>query len=246
MSTIAIYGNVSGDVSEDTPAVRTGSEYGDSKIEAERLCREYMQAGVPLTILRPTIVYGPFSESWTVEFVQRLRSGRWLIPREQSNGICNLLYVDDLVAATLRALERPEAVGEAFNVNGGERVTWYQYFEVLNDAMGLATLTPKSSVYSRSAAWAMMPVRKTAKLLLQRFEAPIMALYQRSAAAKRLMRLAEHAIRTTPTTAEFRLYSRQAYFRTDKAERLLGFDPLFSMREGIALSMAWLRHHRYV
>ena len=76
----------------------TGGEYGDSKIDAEKLCFEYLAKGVPITILRPSIIYGPFSNTWVVRTAQRLQSGNWGVFDKYGNGICNLIYVDDLVS----------------------------------------------------------------------------------------------------------------------------------------------------
>jgi nucleoside-diphosphate-sugar epimerase len=71
-------------------------------------------------------------------------------------------------------------------------------------------------------------------------------LYKRNALAKIVMRKAESVIRQTPTVAEYDLYSRDLSFPIGKAERLLGYRPVFTMADGVALSAAWLRHHRYV
>ena len=62
------------------------------------------------------------------------------------------MYVDDLVSAVLLALDKDEAVGEAFNVNGSERPSWQEYFEALNAALGLAPLRGSSRAASRLSA----------------------------------------------------------------------------------------------
>ncbi len=246
LSTVAVYGDAEGALSEDSPTQSGVSEYGDSKLEAERLCREFGARGLPITILRPTIVYGPFSESWTVEFAVRLRAGRWMLPEQYCRGRCNLLYVDDLVTAVRLALQSEQAHGETFVINGPDDVTWNDYFHALNTAMGLPPLRAESTMASRLAASCMMPVRKSAKFALKRFKEPILALYKRSDLLKTIMRKAETRIRQTPTTNEFRLYSRNVSFPAAKAERLLGYRPAYPMAAGVALSVAWLKHHRYI
>jgi nucleoside-diphosphate-sugar epimerase len=197
-------------------------------------------------ILRPTIVYGPFSASWTIEPAQRLASGHWLIPAAYASGTANVVYVDDLVQAIVLALKREAAIGEAFNVNGGERITWHTYFNALNEALSLPSLNPRGRLSSRVAASAMMPVRTGARLLLKHFQRPINILYQRSRLAKAAMRHAEKLIRRTPTVSEFDLYSRDVCFVTEKAQQLLGYKPLFGLQEGVSLSAAWLKHLRIV
>ena len=240
LSTIEVYGDASGTVSESDPPRATGREYGDSKIGAEAACREAIAAGQEVVVLRPTVVYGPFSDLWTVEFAQRFRSGPFL-PEADCRGVCNLVYVDDVVGAMLRALTAPGVVGEAFNVNGPDRVTWNQYFEALNAALGNPPLARESVVRARLRAGLMQPVRKGAKLALKRFQRPIMAAYQRSRIAQRIMKSAETRIRQTPSPAEFSLYSRTAHYDNSKAAAVLGYTPRFTMSEGVALSAAWLR-----
>ena len=75
LSTIEVYGVTSGVVTEDMQMRATGREYGDSKMAAEEVCREAAARGQEVVILRPTVVYGPYSDLWTVEFAQRFRSG---------------------------------------------------------------------------------------------------------------------------------------------------------------------------
>jgi nucleoside-diphosphate-sugar epimerase len=246
LSTVAVFGeDVEGTVSEATPPGAALTPYGRSKTDAEAVCREFIAQGVPLTVLRPTIVYGPFSEGWVVEFVSRMRKGRWLLPSADCQGPCNLVYVDDLVAAIEQALTDPRAVGETFIVNGPDHVTWQDYFVALNRAAGFPELRAQSRAASHVAAAVMMPVRKTAKLLLQRFKDPILTLYKRNALIRRLMKQAESAIRQTPTTGEFGLYSRQVRYSAEKIERVLEFRPRVSMARGLELVGPWLKHHRY-
>lgn len=247
LSSVAVYGTQSGVIDESTPFQPSGNKYGDSKIDTEEVCWKYGREGFPVVVLRPSIVYGPFSDLWTVEFAERMATGRWMLPREYCEGTCNLVYVDDLVAAVIRGLTSGTGINEAYNINGPElSITWNQYFDALNGALGLPPLKPQGRTSARLAAAAMQPVRTGAKLLLKRFQEPIMGLYKRSALAKAVMKQAESAIRQTPTASEFDLYSRKLSFPSTKAERLLGYKPVFDMADGVALSAGWLRHHRYV
>ncbi len=246
LSTSEVYGDVAGDVDERHPIGPGHSDYARSKIAAERVCAEYMARGLPLVVLRPSIVYGPFSETWTVKVAQRLLSGRWTLPEDACRGTCNLVYVDDLVAAIVLALRTDQAVGEAFNVNGGERVTWTQYFRALGESLGAGIVDPPGALTARAGAWLLQPVRTSAHFLLRHQRDRIMALYERYRPVRRLMRSTESLLRTVPATGEYRLYSRTAFYVTEKARRLLGYRPSFTMARGIAWSAAWLRHEGYL
>ena len=246
LSTVAVFGQQQGSLTEASAWDPGSNPYGRSKVRTEEICAEYVERGLAITVLRPTIVYGPYSNIWTVEFAQRLSTGEWFLPERYTQGICNLVYVDDMVKAVMLSLENEKAIGQTFIVNGEERPTWNEYFHALNDALGLPPLNPASALRSRMKAGLMMPVRKTAKFILKRFQPLVLRIYQRSNLAKTLMRHAETAIKNSPTGAEFELYSLRVSYEGQKARELLGYRPAFSMRDGVELSVAWLRDHQYV
>lgn len=122
-------------LTEATPVRRVGDAYCDGKIEAERVALEYHRVhGLPVTVLRPTIVYGPFG--WYSAAVARAaREGR-LVLVDGAPGVCNCLYVDNLVQAILLAATRPQAVGEIFHISDAKPVTWREYLERHARALG--------------------------------------------------------------------------------------------------------------
>ena len=245
VSTIDVYGGEDGEMRETQPLRRTGALYGDTKIEAEEACQA-AAAGLNISIIRPTIVYGPFSNLWTVEFAERLQRRPWTLPRERASGVCNAVYVDDVVQGILLGLDHPAAVGQAFNINGAEAPTWFEYFTALNQHMGLPPIEAESSTRAFLHAWVTKPIRDGAKFALRRFKPQITALYQRSALAKKAMKRTEAMLRAAPTPGEFRLYGRSATYPITKAQQLLGYRPRFPLDEGLRLSAAWLRHHGYI
>lgn len=243
LSTCDVYGTADGTVTEERALEKTGSGYGDSKVDAEKVCREYRDRGLSVTVLRPTLVYGPFSESWTVEFAERIVGSGWMIPESFGTGTCNLLYVDDLVSAVLAGLSRERAGGEAFNVNGPSGVTWNRYLRLLAASLGREQVEPDGEMEARVSAALMMPVRKTAKALLERFEGPIMAIYQRSSVAESLMKALEHRVRMVPTTGEYEMYGKEVRYSTEKIREKLNWSPAVDVTDGVTLSARWLQHH---
>ena len=241
LSTIDVYGTPVGEIDESHATPKTGKPYGDMKIDAEAACQDAAARGLPVTLLRPTLVHGPFSATWTIAYAQRLQSPPWLVAEADAAGTCNLIYVDDLVGFVMAALDAQTVPGEAFNVNGRERPTWNEYFHALNRAMGLPPLLPRTPTQARASARIVDPLRKSAKFLIKNFEAPIMGAYRRSDTVKTLMKRAERLIRTTPAPTEFDVYSRKASYSTAKAERLLGYRPSFALDEALTLTAAWLR-----
>lgn len=245
LSTMDVYGQRSGALADDEPYGYTGSAYGNSKIEAEQVVREFSERGLAVAVLRPTIVYGPFSDLWVTSYAGRFRAGSWPFPAERCGGTCNLVHVDDLVQAIFLALTREEAVGEAFNINGADRPTWYEYFRALNDALGMPELAAGNATASRLRVLAMRPTRAAATWGYARFGGPVRSIAGRFPLAKGLLGRAEQTIKAAPSDGEFVLYGKRVSVSTEKAERLLGYRPAVSMEEGVRLTALWLKHHGY-
>ena len=242
ISTTAVYGSLRAEVEETCPLEPTGEEYADSKIEAEQLCWEYGEKGLPVTVVRPTIVYGPFGRTWTVDMAAKLQSGRWGIFEGYGVGLCNLAYVSDVVEGILLAARHPAAVGQAFNLSGPEVITWNDYFARFNAAMDLPALPAVQPDKVRLRARLMSPVRQIARLAKQRYEKPLRRLAARFRPAKQAMLSAELSIRSTPRFEDLELYNREALYSTRKAQELLGYQPRFGVDAGLELTVAWLRN----
>ena len=129
ISTVSVYGPcANGEVDETRPYKYSKNVYADSKIDAEKLAfRYHREQDLPLVVLQPTVVYGPYAPSWTIGPVQQIKSGR-LILVEGGVGCCNSLYIDNLVDALYLAATRDEAVGERFIISDGDPVAWREFF----------------------------------------------------------------------------------------------------------------------
>ncbi len=242
LSTAEIYGNPNGKIDETFPYQNTGNLYGDSKIEAEKLCWEYRRKGLPVTVIRPSIVYGPFSKTWTSEIALKLRAGNWGIFKDRGDGICNLIYVSDLVSGILLALRNDRAIGEAFNLNGPETPTWNEYFQKFNAALGLPELKAVDPARAKAYASMMEPVRTLAKLAKLHFERPIRRVAAHSRLAKKALKYAENRMKTSPRLTDFNLYSRKAFYSAEKAQHMLGYKAQVDLSKGLELSTRWLKH----
>lgn len=240
ISTTEVYGHASGHVDESHPLRTNLSAYGDAKVAAEEACWEYQRQGLPLTVIRPSIVYGPFGRTWTVDLAARLLSGRWDLLAGQGEGICNLVYVADLARAILLAARHPAAVGQAFNVRGPEPLTWNQYFARYNAALRLPELGVRPPSAARRRALLLTPVRGLGKVALAHFRSPLKTISQRSSPVRRLLKSVETSLKTTPRLVDLSLYSRQAHYPATRAKTLLGWQPRHSVAEGLDLTVRWL------
>jgi nucleoside-diphosphate-sugar epimerase len=130
LSTLMVYGRTAdGDLDETAPRRRFGNAYADSKLAAERAALAACRRGdVPVVVLQPTGVYGPWGGVWTMGPLGALRSGRVVLV-DGGRGLANMVYVDDLVSAMLLAAVREGVTGEALLVSGAEPVTWRALYE---------------------------------------------------------------------------------------------------------------------
>jgi nucleoside-diphosphate-sugar epimerase len=242
LSTVDVYGNIEGEVDEAFPFQYTGNNYGDSKIEAEKLCQGYVNRGVPVVVLRPSIVYGPYCQLWIAKFADRLKSGHWGIFEGFGEGTCNLVYIQDLIRAVFLSLESEQAVGHAFNINGSDMITWNEYFRRLNAALGLPKLREIGLGRSKMRSVLTRPLRSTARYVLNHYGETATEVYRRFDAAKKVMEQTEELLKTTPSIAELKKLSRKVHYDISKAKSILGYEPRFSVSLGLEMSARWLVH----
>ena len=137
VSTVSVYGKTKdGDLDESAPRKRSNDVYADSKLKAEELVFDYSRKyDVPVSIIQPTVVYGPYAPIWTVGPIHQLRTGRVILV-DGGNGLCNAVYVDDVVRAMIIAAVREEALGQAFLVSAAEPVTWRVFYRAYERLIG--------------------------------------------------------------------------------------------------------------
>jgi nucleoside-diphosphate-sugar epimerase len=124
ISTLSVYGlrPSPGCEKEEAPLKPTGEPYCDNKARAERVVAHFLRRGVPSAIIRPGVVYGPYS-FWSTRLIGALREGRVAFI-DGGKGACNITHVDNLVDAVFLAIENERAVGERFNITDGQAFTW--------------------------------------------------------------------------------------------------------------------------
>jgi nucleoside-diphosphate-sugar epimerase len=241
LSSTEVYGSAGGTIDETSPCLKTGNLYGDAKIDAEEACQEYMAKGLPVTIVRPPIVYGPFSKTWTVGIAHRLLSRNWGVFDGKGEGICNLIYVTDIVRGIIALLNSSEACGETFIISGPEVLTWNGYFQRFNEALGLPALSVVEPVRAGLRACLLDPALGLARFAKDRFEKQIKEAVSYFPPAKQALKHVENTLKTSPRLSDFDLFSRQAFYSGKKAESLAGFKPRIDLDTGLQLSVAWLR-----
>jgi nucleoside-diphosphate-sugar epimerase len=119
-------------IEEDDRLVGVGA-YGESKIDAEGLCRV---AAVETTIIRPKTFIGPERLGVFEILFDWIREGRRIYILGQGHNRYQLLAVEDLVDAIVRAAQAPAAARETFNVGATEFGTVRSDLQALIDQAG--------------------------------------------------------------------------------------------------------------
>ncbi len=103
-STVAVYGLPESEVDE-TAGVRPLHEYGRTKLEAESVFRAWAEgaAGRSLTIVRPTVVFGPGNRGNVYLLLEQITRGRPIVIGDGRNRK-SMAYVGNLVEFLVHAL----------------------------------------------------------------------------------------------------------------------------------------------
>jgi nucleoside-diphosphate-sugar epimerase len=112
------------------------SVYGASKLDAEKTLLRYNDR-VPISILRPSVVYGPRDREFYMlfKFIQKGFLPRW------GEGHTSLVYIDDLVDAILLTIDNEEAVGKTYFISDGET---HCNGEIVNEILSVLRRKPLS------------------------------------------------------------------------------------------------------
>lgn len=150
VSSTDVYGYPKTPCDEAHPLVRRGLPYNETKIDGEQIVWSAIDRGLAVTVIRPSTIYGPRSESTVGEFASLLARGEMAFV---SGGQvpAGLVYVDDVVEAMIAASSEPATIGRAYNIRHPEAITWREYVETMADYLGVkrpTTSIPTSIAFS--------------------------------------------------------------------------------------------------
>jgi dihydroflavonol-4-reductase len=191
------------------------STYGKSKFLAEQAVLR--AAGcLPVTILRPSVVYGP-REKDMLSYMQTVRMGIHLLIGRGKKYL-NLIHVDDLVRGIIQASESPAAVGQTYFL-ASERV--YDEEEVGDTIAEVVRRRPLRIHVPHVVAYIIGAIGNLCALLLGR---NIFLNVQK----------VREVVQTAWTCS------------VEKAVREFGFHQEISLHDGMAMTYRWYRDHGWM
>lgn len=271
LSTSGVYGQTAdGDLTEETAWRADPHPYTAAKRETERLVLDLCAKGLNGVVLQPTIVYGPYCRPWTHGPVRDLKRG--VVPLvDGGEGLCNAVYVDDVIDAMVLAATRQGVEGQTFIISGAEPVTWRTFYRAFEALLGvestrevaaseiermLAAQARAATTWHRLLTWLRDP-----KVFWAIAHAPpfgyVVAGLKRLLPKSRRDKIVGKVVRPTGTQAREQsssamellvpnatllgLYRARTHMRIDKARRLLGYAPRYGFADGMRITADYLR-----
>jgi len=127
--------------------------------EAERAVASACEArGIAWTMLRPTLVYGLGLDKNVETITRFIRRFGFFPVVGGGRGLRQPVHADDLASACIAALDCPASFNRAYNLSGGETLTYRQMVERIFQALGkppriLPIPLPLFQALLQAAAW---------------------------------------------------------------------------------------------
>ncbi len=115
--------------------------YTRSKVDCERLLWDMASSGrLPLTILRPSWLFGERDRTTIPRFIQEFRWHRVSIVGKGDNPL-SAVYAGVVADAAILAANDAGSVGEAYNITSHCRITQRAFLDLLADVLGAPRVT---------------------------------------------------------------------------------------------------------
>lgn len=217
VSSISVYGlDPKNGTDETFPYDPTGSLYCETKVESEKVVKLAMEKeGFPAIIIRPGSVYGPRSGAWTLRPVKAIKDGKMFLIAG-GTGLCNYVYIDNLIDAMLIATKKDELLGQDFIITDGKSASWNEFFGYYAKMFGIDKLKSLPLPIAYLAALAME--------ISEKFTG-------KKAAISRIA---------------IGFLTRQATYNTHKAKTVLGYEPKINLAEGMKITEEWLKKEKLI
>jgi nucleoside-diphosphate-sugar epimerase len=131
-------------ITEETPLSNPFWQYSRDKIACETmLMDEYRNGGFPVTIIRPSLTYGPSQiplsvGSWLYPYtvIDRIKRGKKIIVPGDGTSLWVLTWNRDFARGLFGLLGNDQALGQAFHITSDEVLSWNQIYLEVFSALG--------------------------------------------------------------------------------------------------------------
>jgi len=197
---------------ENAP-LRPISHYGHSKLEAEKRVRTYQARGLPTTIIRSPIVYGPGDRHFS-PMAMRLAKLPVLPLVEGGRNLIDLVYVRDVTELMLQASRAEAAIGKVYNAGPARPTSIRELVDAFRRLTGHAPRIIPVPLATLSL------VASLAKRFVARFAPSSMAILSPTGLA---------------------ILSRDSRLDISRARNELNYNPRFSLKQGLASTLPFYK-----
>ncbi|MBN2161210.1 MAG: NAD-dependent epimerase/dehydratase family protein [Spirochaetes bacterium] len=206
ISSVVVYGIRNAPADEKTRYRYCGIPYPDTKIDGEKLVwRYHKEKGLPVTIVRPGLIYGPECEHFVREIIRLLES-EYFVFVARGNRRTGLAYVDNVVDLILLAADSEKSLGQAYNAEDNLDITWKDYIMKL---AAIAGITPVENYASYGLCYSYAYI------------------------AEKLYKLLGINARPYPNRLMIKFMGIDQFYSIEKAARELGYRPRIGFDEGM-------------
>lgn len=145
-STVGVHGDIARPPADEDAPIQPGDVYQVTKVEGETRAREASaRTGMPVTIARPSGIYGPGDRRLLKLF--RGVARRRFVVLGSGDIFYHLTYIDDLVEGFRLCGETPAAANRTYILAGGEVTTLNELMTVIAREAGVEPPTWKLPVW---------------------------------------------------------------------------------------------------
>ena len=230
ISSISVYGDPppSGLITEQSPRLSSLKPYTSIKQTAEKIVLETKVSNTEITVLQPSIVYGPGGgTAWNLSQMKK----SFIPVARKGLGYCNPIHVDDVSRAIISACETPNIHKQCFIISNDEPICWRQFLSYYESILGHTTLMnlPIDYICENESA---IPLFK--QIISRSYKSSIVRKSMSGVSKLIYGKSIQHI-----NPDEFRAAVAQPHFSNQKAHELLNFQPQISLDTGMEGIRQW-------
>jgi nucleoside-diphosphate-sugar epimerase len=186
--------------------------YTRSKVDCERVLWRMADAGtLPLTVIRPSWLFGERDRTTAPRLIREFRRGRVRIVGAGDNPL-SAVYAGVVADAAILAARDPDSRGEAYNITSHGRISQQAFLDIFADALGAPRVTRHVPYRLAFAGGFLLELQDR---LLGRSRPPRITRYSAW------------------------LLGRRLEYSTLKARTRLGWEPAIGYEESIERTIGW-------
>ena len=215
-STCGVHGNVDHPPSGEDAPIQPADYYQQTKYEAEPIVLEYVDRGLNSLILRPAAIYGPGDPERFLMIYKRVSTGRFPM-FGGGKTLYHPLYIDNLIDASILAMESMRGDGETYLIADEEYVEIDTLVRGVADALEVHLKMPHF---------------------------PVMPLVIAGHVVEKICRPFGIMPPIFPRRVDW--FRQNRAFDIGKAKRDLQYQPKVGLQEGLRRTAVWYRDNGYI